>query len=222
MKTTNEDMELIEKYLDGSLSRDEEAAFEERLRVDSEFAFEFKKRQILQQAYVEASNRLVLKKQVQQILEKDVRTKKSKQYYWLAAASIVLMVGVGYLFYQQQFKTKDEIGFATNQKVEDGSVTPQHNEIEEYGKVDKIESNKKTSQLKDGTVLSSVDTIVLSRINCNRYDTLIITGYNGHSVVKYPIHIGSCLVKLNPKTLQPGSYYWRFKKEGNQKSIIVK
>jgi len=58
MKNTDNDNELIESFLDGTLNDQEKEAFLARLETDAALAKAFDERRLLQESYVEASKRI--------------------------------------------------------------------------------------------------------------------------------------------------------------------
>lgn len=114
MKLTEEQYELIEAYLANELSATDRASLEADMQVDAEFQAEVDyQRTVREGLRIAGIEQLVDRARAnyqaaQQPAEPTIvrplqpaRTSFTNWQYWVAAASVVLLLGVGYVVYQQ-------------------------------------------------------------------------------------------------------------------------
>lgn len=105
---------LIEKYFTNSLSPKEQDEFNRLLKEDSDFRDEFSFQKDLKDVLIQ-NQKKTLKKTLQH-LESELNSdeKKRKYRFWMMAASIVLLIGLSFFFYQQYQQKLPENLFAAN------------------------------------------------------------------------------------------------------------
>jgi len=118
-------IDLIDKYFSNSLSPKEQLKFNELLENDEQFKKEFDFQKDLQQV-ISRDQRKDLK-EVLQNFEKDRKPSvnlfnNSKE--WLVAASIIIIVGLGFLFVKSNFYPSSEKLFAQNYEPYRNIVLP--------------------------------------------------------------------------------------------------
>lgn len=123
MKLSEEQYEVIEAYLTNELSTDDRALFDADMQADAELRAEVDRQRDLRlglralgieraleraKARHQATASSVEESTVVRPLVRPLTTWR----YWAAAASVVLVLGVGYYTYQQQADRRDEIAYA--------------------------------------------------------------------------------------------------------------
>ncbi len=104
--TDNNDIQLIENYLDGLLSGDELKTFEDRLNNDESFRVEFEQRKKLADLWRDAHEYQNTKQQIQNILKAEKRTiihyLRDNYYLYGVAASFLILFGIYWFMIRQQ------------------------------------------------------------------------------------------------------------------------
>ncbi len=209
---TNDD--LIERFLDGSLTELEKESFENQLSTDKSLADALAQRKLLQQTYVMASNRIELKKKITKAISDEKRKYANRRVVWLAAASIALLAGIGsiFLFNPKDPSVNSPVAKQDSQLEEDIVVTPNENKMTEFATSDTLNHQPEISnkyQPDDGCVFNQKDTLVFSRPNADLADKLVITDNGGLIVFTSTIQKGQPEQKVMPYTLKPGVYRWK-------------
>ncbi|MGB5383945.1 MAG: hypothetical protein WBN19_08845 [Lutimonas sp.] len=118
-----EQEELIEKYFSNSLSGEEAVLFEKLLQKDPDFKEEFLFQKDLKKA-LERQERADIASGLHE-LEKSYQDKKSKSLKkWLLAASVALLMGLGYAVYHNYKIQQPDYLFATNFEAYRNVVKP--------------------------------------------------------------------------------------------------
>jgi hypothetical protein len=209
------DIELIERYLEDTLNEKDREAFNERIKTDNVFADTFKQRKLLQVAYIEASKRHELKKNIRSVVT-DVKHKNANlRKVWLVAASFIILAGIGSIFLMQsKHASNNSMAKQDSNLLEDEVVTGKKNQIEEYGSVDTFNKQSQRDIISfrpiDGSVFYLKDTIWFSLANMNSTDTLIIYNSSGSVSKRLTIQPGTDKYKLLPYILKPGTYTWNY------------
>jgi hypothetical protein len=97
-KLTDKDFNLIEDFISGILSPDEEKKFRERLEKDTALAREYNFRLKIKKYWNDAETYTTTKDKVEHVIDFE-KKKKNKWLVWGIAASIVILVGISILFY---------------------------------------------------------------------------------------------------------------------------
>lgn len=222
MKMENFDNDLIENYLDGTMSEKEICAFNERLLKNKEFAELFTNRQRLQSAYIKALENSELKRHIKTLIDHEKHKYSIRMYIWLAAATVFIFAGVGgLLLYQTEDSIKiNKFAKHENMSDEDKLVEPSKNRIKEYGSTHTLQfQNAKIA--KDGMVLSQRDTILFTRENTDVEEILYLSD-STHTIVKQITLIeGTSVFKLLPHSLKSGTYYWCFSHEDITRFFLI-
>ena len=92
MNTQENDIELIESFLDNKLSVKEVAEFNERLNADSTFNSLFQFRLKIQESWNEANEFESTKSYLKNIQMKNTKTNSSKKFYWAIAVAAMLVL----------------------------------------------------------------------------------------------------------------------------------
>lgn len=105
--------DLIEKYFTDTLSNEERILFDKLLQNDQEFKEEFIFQKELKQSIVH-QQRETIKKTLQGFEDNLNRKKVIPLKYWLAAASVVLVLSLGYFAFSKYSASQPEKLFASN------------------------------------------------------------------------------------------------------------
>jgi hypothetical protein len=99
-KLTDKDFNLIEDFISGILSSDEEKKFRERLGKDTSLAREYNFRLKIKKYWNDAEKYSATKDEIKQVISFE-KKKRNNRLVWSIAASIVILVGISILFYPQ-------------------------------------------------------------------------------------------------------------------------
>ncbi|MBL7906167.1 MAG: hypothetical protein JNL22_14175 [Bacteroidales bacterium] len=223
MKKTDNDFELIERFLEGSLNQQESADFLHRVESDPEFAKMFSERKLLQKTYTEASKRMELKKQLKSLITDEKRKTSSQRKIWLAAASLIVLAVIGSLLYYNSGNPGNEKQYAKELPSPDEAVQGNQNNMEEYGNMDVVERKESVDDFfpDEFTPLKTNDTICFKWPSSMNLRYLTIYNSKGELVKKVTIKKKVKEYVLLPGILKPGVYYWKFMNDSTLIRITV-
>ena len=227
MKNLENDIDFIEKYLEGSLSENENIAFQQRLAKDAEFDDIYHKRKLLQESFIEATVRVNIKKAIRSAIAEEKRRSKTRQRIWLAAATLIILATFGSLLIYNSFNNMPENQFATEQnpseKGDREATQRKSNNMEEYGNLDKVVRKESVDGFSpdEFTTLKANDTIIFNWPSSPNERYFAIYNDNGGLIKEETIEENSIGFKLLPGILKPGTYYWKFKNDDALIRIIV-
>jgi len=212
MKNSDNDIELIEQFLEGSLNDQENTAFLARVESEPAFAAAFAGRKLLQETYTEATKRIELKKQIRSVVGEEKRRSSFQRKIWLAAASLILLAMLGSILIYNARNKGTERQYAKEQASPDRAVQGKQYNMEEYGNMEVVVRNAAVDDFfpDEFTELKSTDTI------CFRWPSTLterfLTIYNskGQLVKKVTIKKKVKEYVLLPGILEPGVYFWKF------------
>lgn len=219
MENSNIYDDLIESYLDNSLSVAEQESFEEKLKTDPVLAIEYAERIKIQELWVKAAQRDQLKKYVKKlfddVIEEDKEVSRTRILnYVLIAATIILVIGVSSVFFFHGNPNGVNQEFANTGKTTDDNTekfTPsQQNEIPNAGTLDTAKSEPSNKNLffpADGTTCHVSDTIRFSWPVEVKPEKLVISNNDGKKVMEVQL-TNVTEYKLAPSSLKQGSYKW--------------
>ena len=216
MKNLDIDIDLIEKYLEGSLSKNEEAAFQERLANDVGFADTFTERKQLQEAFIEASMRSEIKKSIRSAIAKESHRTITNRRVWLTAAAVVLLAAVASVLMYNSSGRMPEKQYAKEQtspeKGDKEATQKKLNSMEEYSNMDVLVRKESVDDFfpDESTVLKPTDTIIFKWPSSLNERYLTIYNSKGELVRKATIRKKAKEYTLLPGVLKPGVYYWKF------------
>src|SRR5665647_546645 len=168
MQRNSEYDDLIERYLEGTLSAVEKVLFEERLRTDSILSKMLSSRIMLQKTWVKDGQHKQVKEHINHLINIEKQDHKSRSNTWLVAASLIVLLGIGSLFFVRNTQNQNDREFFAGDKIlnKDKSeklIQGQLNEIKKYGSVDNVETNKTVADNRylpaDRSVYQASDTI---------------------------------------------------------------
>lgn len=144
MKTNNNYDELIERYLDGTLSDQEREAFMEKMNTDPELAEAVNEQTLLRENWAKAHNLKKTREEVAVAIKREKALKRRQILTWVAAASVMLLFAIPALFYfnnDSDQATKMAKGTHTDDSTQEIIRTPQFKQAEEkaaYGIADTL------------------------------------------------------------------------------------
>jgi hypothetical protein len=223
MKTSDNEIELIERFLEGSLNEQEKGAFLARVESDPEFAQAFSERKLLQESYTEATRRIELKKQIRSVVGEEKRRASNQRKIWLAAASLIVLATIGsFLIYNAQNNGTDT-QYAKEQPSPDQEVKGKQNKMGEYGNLDVVERKESVDDFfpDEFTPLKASDTICFRWPSSLNLRYLTIYNHKGELVKKVTIKKKVKEYVLMPGVLKPGVYHWKFMNDSTLIRITV-
>ena len=192
------DFNLIEDFLSGKLTPQEEIKFKERLQTDSTFAKEFHFRTTIEKFWNEAETYQATKNQIKQTILYKRRNKK-KLFSILAAASVIVLFGISILFYPPKPRIDNKIADSKND-----STVPQKNPLSIKKQVQK--GNKYVFQ----TTFNNNDTIIIPKLSSypDTGDICLIRISDEKQILIMNLlwEKDSLLIPLSG--LKPGEYKW--------------
>ena len=207
--------DLIENYLEGSLSEAERKDFEEQLKADQLLSEKLSERLIIQKAWIKVDQHDNVKRHIAQLIKIEKYEIKSRTTRWLAAASLILLISTSSVLFIRYNPKGDGQNFQAGNKGTAGNkhelmVSGQKNEIRKFGSSDSIQkiSSVELYFPKDGTTFSSADTITFSWPAKSLKEKLVIFDENWNKVKEVKISKGVTEYKVAPQRLKPGAYTW--------------
>jgi len=217
MQRNSEYNDLIERYLDGTLSATEKVLFDEKLKADPILSKMLSSRIMLQKTWVKDGKHRQVKEHINHLINIEKQDYKSRSNTWLVAASLIVLLGIGSLFFVRHAQNQNDREFLSggkslNKHKSEKFIQGQQNEIKKYGSVDSVETNKKVADNRylpaDRSVYQASDTISFIWPATVIKERLIIFDEKGSKVAEVPLKTYAVEYKLLPSTLKPGSYIW--------------
>jgi len=228
MENQFNDTELIESFLENSLNNEDIESFNQRLETDKSFAEKFAQRKLFQSTYIKAYRRIELKKQIRSIISEEKRNSTIPRRVWLAAASLILLLGIGSFLLIQSRQSGDKTMAANGINLsEDKEVSSTENNIPEYGSVDSVSKKQVNPTVTflppEGAVFQQTDTIRFYLKNMDSNTRIIILDKTGSVVKKISVNASSSDYKIMPNALKPDNYLWFISNNESVKhSFIIK
>lgn len=207
--------DLIEKYLEGTLAAECES-FEEQLKTDPILSKELLNRKMIQTNWIKAAQREQVRRHIQHVIKTGKSSQISKTMSWLmAAASLILVIGISSVFFSQRDQNKSDrefLSYGNNSNVGEAIIKGTPNEMKEYGSIDFANDNKSISYKRmlpdDGAIYQASDTItfIWPAASQENNEPLVIFNEEGKKVVEIKLRTGDIGYKLLPSTLKPGTY----------------
>ncbi|MBN1187358.1 MAG: hypothetical protein JXB49_34095 [Bacteroidales bacterium] len=202
MNTLNDkDFNLIEDFISGNLSPEEEKIFRGRLEKEENLARAYRFRSKMAKYWNEADSYETTKEKIKEILKKEQFKKKRLVTYLYAAASVVILIGLTFFFVQQQ---------------KQGSLDHKLTNIENDTSASTISSLSINKQPEKGSQFvippeyTQHDTLIIQR-NKDFMDseTIYIKRTTDTAIIKeYVLRSGEDSLLIPLKEIQPGNYQW--------------
>jgi len=209
MKITAENRdEVIEKYLDGSLSPEELSIFEEQLKTDNVLSEALRFRKSIGKSWSNAVKYGQTKEEVRVAIKKAVRGKRIRIYRFAAAAVItgVILITGGLLVFQNNF---EDFRFAKLFGNKDQISGPQIMDQEEKASFGKLDSLIFVSPISDKKLTNNDSVIFCWKPGLPNATFIVIKSAKNNSVVyKEKIIQGRHFFYLENNFLPAGEYWW--------------
>lgn len=203
------DIALVENYLEGKLSGKELESFLDLKEGDPDFAQYIAFRQKIGDAWTTAGDYLEAKQWVKESLQGQYQSKKTNlnRSSWYAMAAVILILLGVYLIVKFSSQTIDETpGFASkNNEIEVNMGVP----IEHKASIDTLTSEPLLKGTINGTIYAITDTLSFSWESKKSFKNLIISRIENDSVImRVPLNKDQFDYYLSPGALASGNYYW--------------
>jgi len=198
---SDNDFNLIEDFISGKLSTEEEQKFRKRLKTEQELEKAYRFRLKIAQFWNEAETYEETKKQVKTLLshEKGKRKRFTTVYY--IAASVVILIGVAVFYMNRSRQTSQENIYAISE-----NDTSQNNPV----MLETDEQPQKGSLYSIPPEYTIYDTLIIHRLK-DMQDTgrLYIEYVSDHEIIKeYQFTPGMDSIQIPLTEFQPGDYRW--------------
>jgi len=206
----NNDIQLIEDYLDGTLTGEELESVKERLNSDTPFRDAYEQRKKLAILWKEADEYQSTKQQIKDILKTGKRGilhyLKDNYYLYGIAASLLLLFGIYWFMIRQH--NNGAPNFNNQVAATSDTLMMQQDESRKYAKVGYIHSLASPT---DNQQFSITDTLVFQwkTTRSGQTATFVIKDRAGSKTfVRKKVENTDSLFVVEPGKLQPGSYKW--------------
>ncbi len=223
MKNSDNDIELIERFLEGTLKDLEKEAFLARVEAEPELAAAIAERKLLQESYTEATHKIELKKQIRSVVGEEKRKASNQRKIWLAAASLIVLATIGSFLIYNARNSGTENQYAKEQPSPDQALQGKQNKMGEYGNMDVVVRKESVDDFfpDEFTPLKASDTICFKWPSSLNLRYLTIYNNKGELVKKVTIKKKVKEYVLLPGVLKPGVYFWKFMNDSTLIRITV-
>jgi hypothetical protein len=200
--------ELIERYLDGSLSPEELSEFENQLKTDDNLSKELKFRKILGSSWRKALKYQDTKSEVNEAIRKAISQKRTTLLrYAIAAiiAGIIFITGGIWLNNKNNWFPQ----YATRDSTEENMIVPQMNQQEDKASFGKLDSLIFVSPILDKQLSNSDSVIFCWKPGLPNSTYIVIRSLKNKEVIfKEKIVKGRQFYYLENNFLPAGEYQW--------------
>jgi hypothetical protein len=228
MKIDEKDIELIEKYFDGILNKEEKSVFDKKHSENREFAELVRLRATLPGILKDAALYESTKKEILDAMileETEPKLFTLKRIYYVVAAGILLLVGTFVIFFLIKNNKNGSDQTADKNIVKEDSLTimplmrqPSRAKKEIY----QAEYTRMISPV-EGMVFHYHDTIIFKWVNTNDTTThlLVVSMHDNKTVENIAVKPGQEMLPVNASKLKPGEYYWMLSDRRIKRSFSV-
>jgi hypothetical protein len=222
MDNLHNDTDLIESYLEGSLTDKELEAFSYRIKTDEYFKNLVRKRKLIQLSYIEATDRNKLKNQIRSVIDDEkYKSVNQRRQYFLAASLFSILIISSYFVNKLKDTSTDNL---VNQEISPGTneaITGNDNKIVEFGSADTFDKQPGKPPISflppEGAIFLKTDTIWFFPPNATAENQLFITDKSGNIVKKVTLNPTQPDYKILPDVLKPGTYIWYLSQDKTKK-----
>jgi len=200
MKTlNNNDFNLIEDFISGHLSPDENKKFRERLNIDKNLANAYRFRTKIAQYWNDVELYEITKRHVKEVFKKENNRKKKSVTFFYAAASVIVLIGIS-IFYLQQIKHTNSNNILTDTGKDTSSVSTLSTNTQPEKGTQYIIPPQYTNQ----------DSLIIYRTkDFKEAEKIHIVNTVNEKVLKeYSLEAGADSILITLKGLKIGSYRW--------------
>jgi len=218
----DENTRLIEDYIDGTLSQEQNISFEQRLKSDKDFAYNYNSRLRASKLWLDADEYKTTHDSIRRIIKNENRSffTRNRYYIFSVAASIIVLMGI-YLLVNDT----NNNGIKQNQysNTNDKAVTFTSDKPNILTSIDSVNSSAVLISPKNGDafIKDSAVTFVWSS-NSNLDDTLFICSSLGMTIqLKLRIDLSDTAYTIKYPQLNAGKYLWYISDSTNYEEFNV-
>lgn len=225
MNIQEKNINLIERYLDGSLDADEKASFEKSLEANIELKEAFHDRKKLKEIWIDADEFSKTKARIKTVLSKENKQSKTRRLWYVVsvAASVIILLGSYYFINQNQQENDFETPVLITKDTQPPNNQLQIDQPTTYAKRGSLSVVKLISPVKKQVVSSDVKIVFHWTSSLKQLDTLCIySSINEEMMLQYPISLSDSIKKIHVASLEPGLYYWKIASQNDKGEFIIK
>lgn len=226
----NNDINLLEKYIDGELDGEALTSFEKRLKTEESLAKEYNQRIKLAKLWVDADDYSATKSQIGKILFKqNENIFRTNRFYILSiAATVIILIGVYLLFFQTNNTNENMlenqltvVSDSTSKK--ENTIIFQYDEPEKLATIDSIDSNIQLLFPVNGEVFNKSEPITFKwKSESNLNDTLFVANEHDRKVLlKLRVKLEDTSYTIKYPQFNIGKYIWYISDNSNHEEFIV-
>jgi len=207
--------DLIEKYLDGTISEAERELFDQRLKNEPVLSEKLSQRILIQKSWLKSAQHNQVKQHISRLIKIEKQRLKSDSRIWLVAASLIVLFGISsLLIFQNSQKQNDRefLAWSKNPNKNFRITQGQQNEVKKYGALDSTRIHKEMADQDylpaNGAVFQVTDTIIFRWPVTSLKEKLVIFDDNWSKVKEVLLPKSVMEYRLNPSTLKSGIYTW--------------
>ena len=207
--------DLIEKYLDGTISEAERELFDQRLKNEPVLSEKLSQRILIQKSWLKSAQHNQVKQHISRLIKIEKQSRKSERRIWLVAASLIVLIGISSLFIFRNNQNQNDREFLAGNKNPNKNFRiskGQQNEVKKYGIIDSTRIHKSIADQSylpaNGSIFQVTDTIIFRWPVTSIKEKLLIFDENWSKVTEVPLQKSVMEYRLNPSTLKPGIYTW--------------
>lgn len=210
------DIVLIEAYIEGKLEGEALKSFESRLKSDEGLAKEYNQRLKIAKLWADADDYSSTKTQISNILNNQkTNFFRTNQFYILSiAASIIILVGVYLLLFQDYSNNLDAIGdqFAdvSDSISKENTIVFQYDEPDQLATIDSVTMDIELLFPINGQTIASLEPITFSwKSNTTSVDTIFVCSEPVNKVIlKLIVNLADTTYTIKYPQFTEGKYYW--------------
>ena len=216
------DTRLIEDYIDGTLSQEQKIIFEQRLKSDKDFAYNYDSRLRASKLWLDADEYKTTHDSIRRIIKNENRSffTRNRYYIFSVAASIIVLMGIYLLVYDRSDNGIKQDQFAN---TNDKAITFASDKPNILTSIDSVNSSTVLISPKNGDafIKDSAVTFVWSS-SYNHDDTLFICSSLGMtSQLKLRIDLSDTAYTIKYPQLNVGKYLWYISDSTNYEEFNV-
>lgn len=214
------DIHIIEKYIDGELQGEALILFEKRLKTDESFAKEYNRRIKFAKLWVDADDYITTKAHISNVLNKSETNFFISNRYLIfsIAASIIILIGA-YFFFVKDTGTIGNQFAVDNDSInkKENTIVFQYDEPDKFARLDSVVSNTKLVYPVNIEILNDSEPITFKwRYNSNRSDTLFVVNDSDSKILlKLRIKLSDTLYTIKYPQFETGKYIWYISNKTN-------
>lgn len=223
------DINLIEAYIEGKLDGEALKSFERRLKSDEVLAKEYRLRIKIEKLWVDADDYSSVKSQIGNLLHNEKSSFfRTNQFYILSiAASIIILVGAYLLLFQDYGKDIDTI---RNQFTDvsdsisnENTIVFQYDEPDKLASIDSVAMDIELLYPINGETINMLEPITFKwKSNTTSVDTLFVCSEPVNKVLlKLRVNLADTTYTIKYPQFTEGKYYWYISHTTQLGSFII-